>query len=247
MKMLRRILIALLVLVLLSVSGFVVWANNAALPTEQAFAALNDSDGVDVTIGEWLVFEPRTAATSGLIFYPGGRVDARAYAPYAQAIAEAGYLVVIPSMPLNLAVFDIEAARAIIDAYPQITTWAVGGHSLGGSMAAQFAAEHREVRGLLFFASYAAVDLSARDDLSVLTVYGSEDGLATVASIDSNRALLPADAEFVLIEGGNHAQFGWYGVQAGDLPAQIAHDEQQRLTVEAVVRWLSALASDPQP
>ena len=80
-----------------------------------------------------------------MIFYPGGRVDPRSYAPAARAIAAQGYLAVITPMPLNLAVFTPGRAAQVIAAYPEIHTWAIGGHSLGGAMAANFS--HKSRRG----------------------------------------------------------------------------------------------------
>ena len=114
---------------------------NPVMP--EAVDALNSRNGVQVvqTSGaDWLVFQPdQENVDTGLIFYPGGKVDYRAYAPFAQQVASQGFLVVIPKMPLNLAVFGVDEAAKVIQSYPQIQHWAVGGHSLGGSMAAHFA------------------------------------------------------------------------------------------------------------
>ena len=68
------------------------------------------------------------------------------------------------------------------------------------------------------------------------TLAGLVDESATVATLDDigqSRAHLPPDTAFVSIEGGNHAQFGWYGDQRGDHPATIPRPEQQRAIVDA--------------
>jgi pimeloyl-ACP methyl ester carboxylesterase len=131
-----------------------------------------------------------------------------------------------------------------MDAYPEIERWVVGGHSLGGAMAANFADTQPErVAGLVLWASYPAEsnDLSGRD-LPVVSVYGTLDGLATVEKIEASRPLLPADTEWVAIAGGNHAQFGWYGEQAGDNPAEIGRREQQAQTVAATAALLQKVS-----
>ena len=179
-----------------------------------------------------------------MILYPGGLVDARAYAPAARQIAEAGFLVVIVPMPLKLAFFDAGRASDVMQAYPSITHWAIGGHSLGGAMAAQFAYQHPDqVAGLVLWAAYPASNNSLADRASrVASIYATRDGLATGGKIDASRPLLPADTRFVSIEGGNHAQFGWYGKQSGDNEATITREAQQAQIVAATVTLLGEVA-----
>lgn len=243
----RRLLLFLglpLLLLLAVVAGFVLWANGAAQPMPEALAALQSDAQVTVTVGDWLVFAPADAQpTTGLVLYPGGRVDYRAYAPAAHQIAAQGYLVVIVRMPLNLAVFNPQAAGEVIAAYPAIQHWAVGGHSLGGAMAANFARRNLErIQGLVLWAAYPASgdDLST-SGLAVVSIYGSEDGLATGDKIDASRSLLPPDTRWMLIPGGNHAQFGWYGEQAGDNPARISRPAQQELVIAGTLALLADL------
>jgi len=205
--------------------------------------ALEDDSLVVVDDDPWLVFEPQsTDPTIGFIFYPGGRVPPEAYAPSARAIAEAGFLVVIPPMPLNLAVFAPEVANQIIAAYPEIDCWVIGGHSLGGAMAARFAYRHpHTVQGLVLWADYPAEsdDLSS-SDLAVVSIYASEDGLADVDTVLASQSLLPANTNWVLIEGGNHSGFGWYGAQSGDNPRTISLEAQQEQVITATIDLLTA-------
>ena len=189
----------------------------------------------------WLSLAPRDATPrAALIFYPGGLVPAEAYAPFARAVAAQGYLVALVRMPLNLAVLDSDAGRAVMEAYPQIGRWVIGGHSLGGAMAARFAANNaRDIDGLLMLAAWPeeSVDLSS-SPLAVSSVYGSADGLATPAEVLAAAPRLPATTEFLRIEGGNHAQFGRYGPQNGDNEAQIPPEAQQAQTVAAALALL---------
>ena len=210
----------------------------------QAIAALAGDQGVEVALNRWAVFTPTAGAPSaGFIFYPGGNVDWRAYAPAAREIARAGFLVAIAPMPLNLAVFDAKAADAIIAAYPNVGRWAVGGHSLGGVMAARYAHKHEgKVAGLILWASYPAKsdDLS-KSPLKAASISGDRDGLSTPAKIAATRLLLPPSTTWTVIAGGNHAQFGWYGPQKGDNAAAMAPEAQQDAVVAASVALLNSL------
>ncbi len=243
----RWVLLALLLAVLIMVIvplGFAAWATIVPEPMPTATQALTSDTEVQINTEQWLVFSPTDSEpNTGLIFYPGGRVNPQAYAPFARDIATDGYLVVVVPMPLNLAVFDIEAARTVINAYPDVEQWAIGGHSLGGAMAARFAHDNLDlVDGLVLWAAYpeASSDISA-SDLVVTSIYGTEDGLASVADVEASRPFLPATAQFVPITGGNHAQFGWYGDQAGDNPATITREDQQAQTVAATLALLELI------
>lgn len=244
-KFWRYLLVGLITLLLLGVSVFLLWASNPAQPEAQSLQALQSTDGVRFEdLDGWLVFTPDDLEpTTGLIFYPGGRVDHRAYAPHAKAIASDGFSVIILPMPLNFAFLGINRANEVMETFSEIENWAIGGHSLGGAMAAEFASANPEsVAGLVLWASYPGSnnDLSLFN-LPVLSVYASNDGLATLDDIADSRNRLPADATFVEITGGNHAGFGWYGAQNGDGPATISQMEQQDLIVKATTAFLQTL------
>lgn len=243
MKTKRLLWLIPLTLLILLVVGFLAWTTLfAAAPMPEAVQDVQAS--TSLAGKNWLVFQPAGAtASTGLILYPGGLVDARAYAPAARQIAEAGYLVVIVPMPFKLAFFDAGRATEVMQAFPAIKQWALGGHSLGGAMAAQFAYQHPDqVAGLALWAAYPAANNSLADrTLRVVSIFGTRDGLATGAKIDASRPLLPADTQFVAIEGGNHAQFGWYGKQSGDNDATISRAEQQSQVIAATVGLLHDL------
>jgi dienelactone hydrolase len=240
----RKIIFVAGALLLLVAGGFTAWASSASPIMPSARQALIQDEQVQVTVGDWLVFQPvGQPPQTGLILYPGGRVDYRAYAPYARAVASHGYLVVIVKMPLNLAVINPNAAQEVIRAYPDVQRWAVGGHSLGGAMAASYAAANPEqIDGLVLLAAYPAssADLSGRE-LPVVSIYATQDGLATLDKIDAARPLLPADTRYVAVQGGNHAQFGDYGVQDGDLPAEISRAEQQAQALQSTLDLLETM------
>lgn len=226
---------------------FVIWGSTAASPMPEALAALESDSQVSVVTDPWLVFQPTgRVPTTGLVLYPGGRVDPRAYAPAGRALAEAGYLVAIVPMPLNLAVLAPNRAGDVIAAFPEVGRWAVGGHSLGGSMAARFAHENPDViDGLALWAAYpASNDDLSKYDLAVSSIFGTRDGVASQDEIVASGRLLPPDMAWVAIEGGNHAQFGWYGPQEGDNDATISREEQQAQVTVATMELLSAISDD---
>ena len=196
------------------------------------------SSAADVTVeqkGNPLAFIPENAET-GLIFYPGGKVEYTAYAPLMRALADNGVLGVLVRMPLNLAVLDMNAADGIPEQYPQIRHWYIGGHSLGGSMAASHAAKNTSAYdGLVLLASYSTADLST-SGLSVISIYGSEDGVLNMEKYSEYRRNLPAAFEEHIIEGGCHAGFGSYGPQDGDGVPTITGEEQ----IAETVRLLTA-------
>lgn len=175
--------------------------------------------------------------TAGLIFYPGGKVEHTAYAPLLQACGEKGLLCALVRMPSNLAVLDANAADGLREAHPEVTTWYIAGHFLGGAMAANYAAAHTEdLAGLILLAAYSAKSLT-QTPLRVLSIYGSEDGVMNRDSYEKDRANLPADTVEVILEGGCHAQFGSYSPQDGDGTPTISGEEQIRQTVEAIANF----------
>ena len=234
---LRIALAVVLAVVLVCAAGFAVYVNNyyhaepsavQAMAADSAVSVYELRDGVTVFAPE----EP----SAGLIFYPGGKVEHTAYAPLLRACAERGVLCVLIRMPFNLAVFNINGANGIPEQFPDVEHWYLGGHSLGGAMAASYAADHTdELDGLVLLAAYSTRDLTG-SGLAVLSVYGSEDGVLDLAKYEQYRSNLPTDASEVVIDGGCHAGFGRYGAQDGDGTPAISGDEQINRTAEEIVR-----------
>ncbi len=177
-------------------------------------------------------------AKVGLIFYPGGKVEHTAYLPLMRALAKQGVCCVLVKMPLRLAVLELHAADGVREALPNVTQWYIGGHSLGGTIAASELAAHRGTyEGLLLLASFSTDDLS-NEPVRALSIYGSEDGVLNRETYEKNRKNLPADTTELVIEGGCHAYFGMYGAQAGDGTPSISDAEQIRITADAVIDWI---------
>jgi pimeloyl-ACP methyl ester carboxylesterase len=226
--------------------GFVAWASFPLGPGQVAITALQSDTVVSVeTIQDWTVFRPiDKEVQAGVIFYPGGRVDYRSYAPILRAIAEKGYLVALVPMPLSMAFFDPDKADEVLAAFPEIQYWALAGHSLGGAMAARYCYTHPDaVQALVLWASYPAnTDSLENQKLAVLSIYGSEDG--QVEKIEESSILLPADTTWVEIIGGSHAQFGDYGLQPGDGQASISPQQQWDQVSSATVSLLMNISGE---
>jgi len=177
--------------------------------------------------------------TVGIIFYPGGKVEPEAYVQNMSFLAlTKDVTVFVVRMPFNLAVFGINAASTIIANEPNIKDWYIGGHSLGGVMACEYAASHeQQIKGLFLFASYCNRDVSNMQ-IKVLSISGLNDGLAPRTEIEQNLNKLPHQKTTIFIEGMNHSQFGDYGDQPGDGQASISREEADRQVTLAVGSWL---------
>lgn len=241
MRIFKRILLGLLIVLAIAVAGFVIWALNPLEATPEALAALESDARVTVTQGdEYVTFMPAgTAPTRAFVFYPGGHVDHRAYAAPLRKLAEQGYLAILLPVRLNLAFFDVNAADRAIPDFPEIQEWAVGGHSLGGVAASLYAKNNADLDGMVYWASYPSDDSLKDSKMAFTSIYGTLD--MGLDSIESSISLLPAGTQFVVIEGGNHSQFGNYGLQPGDRPATITWQEQQAQAVDATARLLESL------
>ena len=245
-KILKWILRILAVFAIGALIWGVQWATYARPPLPEAIAALESDDVVTVTEEPWLTFSPtQNMSNTGFIFYPGGRVDPRAYASLLHTIASEGYLAIVPTMPINMAVFNANIAEEIIAYYPQIERWVIGGHSVGGTMAAQYTDKHPEViDGLAIWASYPANSSDISDlDIPVVSIYGSREVKVNDASVGERKYLLPADTQYIRIEGGDHHQFGSYEINPEDHLATTSRTSQHEQILQITLNLLGTVSS----
>ena len=195
--------------------------------------AVDDKDG-------FTAFVPSETSTVGFIFYPGGKVDDEAYHPLLQALAERGIFCAVAKMPFRLAVLNSDAADDIKESYPDIKDWYIGGHSLGGAMAAAHLSKNDgEFKGLVLLGAYSTKDLS-KTEVSVLSVYGTCDSVMNRKKYEKNLSNMPQSFHEYIIDGGNHAYFGAYGEQRGDGEAAISNREQILLTATQIYLFISS-------
>ena len=233
-KLKKRIWMILLCVMILLVVCFFLYTEHYYHADLTALSALESNDAVTVikTDFGWLFDGP--SESDALIFYPGAKVEETAYAPLLHLLAKEGMDICLVKMPFRLAFFGSNKADDLMPRY-SYTNWYIGGHSLGGAMAANYAANHEKLlSGVVLLAAYSTKKLS--DSLAVISVYGSEDHVLNMKKLKEGDAYLPDTAVKYVIDGGNHAQFGNYGEQDGDGKALISAEDQQRQTAELIVQ-----------
>ena len=243
----RRILLVLAVAAAVLVAGTVWYFGDYYHASATAVAAAADEDGsadgvtVRTLSGGATAFIPAHPA-AGLVFYPGAKVEATAYASLATQLARQNVLCVLVQPPLNFAFLDIDAADPVMtELSEEVDTWLVGGHSLGGVAACAYAAQHEDdLAGIVLLASYPATDLSTFDG-TVLSIAGSNDEVLNREAYAQAQEKLPATAQELVIAGGNHANYADYGAQDGDGEPTITREEQQAQTVTAIVELVQGL------
>ena len=224
-------LITVFLIMMISFSAFLIWASDYYHAQDEALAILQSDDTIKVK-NNLTILSPAAETDTGFIFYPGAKVEAIAYLPILEKIKqECGITCILVQMPLNMAIFDQDVAVDVMAQFPEINNWYIGGHSMGGAMASKFASDHEEeIKGLILMGAYIYGDYPPS---KALTIYGT---------FNSN---LEEDIEYteniVVIEGGNHAQFGNYGKQKGDPDATITAEEQQNITVQAMKKFISEI------
>lgn len=229
------------VIVLLFLLGVVNWIGTSYKPGQLALDSLISDNNVEVTVDEDenIIFTPKLKeVTKGFILYPGAKVDCEAYAPLCKKIAENGYEVIILDVPLNFAMLAPNKAEEVINEYENIKSWVVGGHSLGGVVASNFAADNKNVDGVVFLASYPSNDDLKQLGKDVVSIWGSKDGVLNFTNLIESKENLPQDTTYVEIEGANHSQFGDYGHQKGDNDALISEEKQLEITSNSIIELL---------
>ena len=240
----KRLIVLPVILIAIITVSLIIWTSSYYKSTDDAVAVFQSDSSIDIESDKYITFTPKDITNTGFIFYPGGKVEEEAYAAFCKNIAREGYKVVIVPMPLKLAILGKNKATDIMKDYPEIKNWAIGGHSLGGVMAASYAYENPlSVKALILYASYPqSSNNMSMQDIKVLSSWGSKDGVADINKIKSAEALLPKDSIFQSIEGGNHSQFGNYGFQKGDNVSGISATKQQEIAVKSTVDILEDIS-----
>lgn len=234
---LKKLLCICAAVLALACAAFLLYAADGYRADATALAALLGSPEAAVVRTDWGWRFDGPSEDTVLVFYPGAKVDAEAYAPLLLLLAEKDVDVCLVRMPLRFAFLGADKAAGILRGEPYTRRF-VGGHSLGGAMAARFAArEGSGVDGVVLLAAYPTEKLP--DGTKELLIYGSEDRVVNRDRIREGERFAPEDYSFVVIGGGNHAQFGNYGPQKGDGTASITAETQQRETADAIAAALT--------
>lgn len=233
MKNKKKCIIGIVIVLFVSLFGYgYMYLHDYYHADSVAIAALSSDNDVKVeNVKDWIAFEPKTYDT-GIIFYPGAKVESEAYAPLCKKYAEDGILVVVVKMPMHFALLNQNAADEVRERF-DCAHWYMAGHSLGGVCAGNYLAENADAfDGLVLLASYVTTDLS-KTDLKCLSIYGTNDQVLNQKSYEKNQKnLSESDSYEIVISGGNHGQFGSYGFQKGDGKATISAEEQWDICVD---------------
>jgi len=239
----RLILIPVLAILLIAIAAFTYYVSDYYHADNTALAALNSTESYNVVNNDnFITFTPTgNRSTTGIIIYPGAKVQAEAYSVIASKLATNSYTTIIVKMPFNLAFFGVNKADEVIANHSEINNWVIAGHSLGGVFASEYAVNHQDkIKGVIYIAAYPSSNAS-NASFKALSIRGSLDGLTTNKDISENLNKFPVNTIFVTIAGGNHYNFGDYGVQQGDNNSSITRKEQQNQTINYMIEFLKKL------
>lgn len=221
-KILKKALLVAAIILLIVVIAFFILVSDYY----RAECTLNEYENYEI-IDNYTVLLTEQPTDTAMIFYPGALVEHTAYLPLLDSLRDNGIMCVIVKMPFNMAIFNVNGANGVFELYPDITNWYMSGHSMGGGMASSYASKNQDlVQGLILMGAYVYGDYPVE---KALTIYGTfNDNLEEYIYYTEN---------IVIIDGGNHAQFGNYGEQKGDPPATITPKQQQDITVSSILNF----------
>ena len=231
-KTLKIVLSSLAALVILLTAGFFIYASQYYHADASAAAILEQNSNIRAE-GRFTILSPYTPSDTAFIFYPGAKVEAEAYLPMLEKLRLKGVTCVLVEMPFRMAIFDTDAADDVFQLLPDVQNFYIGGHSMGGAMASSYAAGHQDkVKGLILLGAYIYGDYPVS---KALTIYGTLN-----SDLEQH---IDYTENIVVIEGGNHAQFGSYGRQKGDPDAAISAEKQQNIAAEAIVTFIDGASA----
>lgn len=222
-----KILIGILTVPVILYLAFLIYASDYYQADAIAQDILETNSQIE-QIDSLTILHSKSPTDTAIIFYPGAKVEAIAYLPLLDQLRNQGLTCVLIEMPYNMAIFNSNAAENVFDLLPEIKNWYISGHSMGGAMASKFASDHPDrVKGLILMGAYIYGDYPPE---KALTIYGSFN-----SNLEEN---INYTENIVIIDGGNHAKFGNYGIQKGDPIGSISHEEQQQQTVDAILKFI---------
>lgn len=239
----KLIIILFSAILLIAIASFAIYVSDYYHADSRASAALQSTESYNVVDNSnSITFTPSgNKSSTGIIIYPGAKVEAESYAVLASQLATNGYTTIIVKMPFNLAFFGVNNADKIIASHNEIKSWVIAGHSLGGVFASEYALNHQDkIKGIIYLGAYPSSNAS-NASFKALSIRGSLDNLTTSTDISDNLDKFPANTTFITIPGGNHYNFGDYGVQKGDNNSTITREEQQKITLTYILEFLKGI------
>ena len=231
----KKIKIAIVVIVALAVAYSIYYLTDCSHAESTATDYLNGTDDVNVTKIDKELYLDGYGNDTALIFYPGAKIEYISYLPMLCELSSKGIDCYLVEMPFNIALFGENEADKIINT-TNYSKYVLCGHSLGGVVASSYMVHSGKGDGLILLAGYPTENITK----PTLSIYGSNDGNLNKKSYDEAKPLMSNMTEHV-IDGGNHAQFGYYGKQSGDNEANITPENQQNQTVGTILEFISKL------
>ncbi|NLC66723.1 MAG: alpha/beta fold hydrolase [Clostridium sp.] len=226
-KRLKIFLFSLLMIILLLSVSFLIFVSDYYKADSTAIQLTKKDEEVEV-LDNLAIISPADPSDTAIIFYPGAKVEFISYIPILEKLKENGIASILIKMPFNMAIFNANAADTVFDLLPNTKNWYIGGHSMGGAMASRYASKNQDkVKGLILLGSYIYGDYPPKN---TLTVYGTLN-----SDIEKN---IDYTENILVIDGGNHAQFGNYGKQKNDPLATISQEKQQNIAVDAILDFI---------
>ena len=240
-----KISISIVAILTILVGIFFIYTSSYYKAQSYATESLKSDPNVNIKIeknGD-IFFNPKSDKKKvGFIFYPGAKVENSAYSPMAKEIASKGYPVILSKMKFNLAILSPNKAKDILDKYQDINSWVIGGHSLGGVMASDYALKDSKIKGLVLLASYPKDNKDfTKSGINVLSLWGSNDKVADLNKVKSAKKVMSVNSKFIEIPGGNHGGFGDYGQQKGDGKSLIDNRNQINITSNEIIKFLDTI------
>lgn len=206
--------------------------------TENAKSYLKNDEKVKVIENKsYYQFDNVNGDEVAIMFYGGAKVEEASYAQLCHQIAEQGIDVYLFRFPLYFPLININAADKVSYSNKYHHLYMMG-HSLGGTVASLYLSNNTNLyEGIIFLASYPNKKLD--DSLKCLSIYGSVDTVLNKKNYSKNIDYFPKDYQEVIIEGGNHSNFGDYGLQRGDSVSSISKDQQIEMTTSLITTFIN--------
>jgi len=237
------VLLAVIIVIVVLLIYLNVGVYAASTAAQSQLTALQSNSVAGLTYGmqgSTYMISPQNA-TSGIVIVPEFKTDPVAYIPLAVSIASSGYSVAVVSPTLHFPPFATGSIDSVVKGSP--TNFVIGGLGTGADTASSYVSStgNSNVQGLFMMAPFSGAQAPS-SSIQTTVVYGDDDGWVSTSQIMKIRSSFPGNANFTLITGANHAQFGSFASGfSGDMTPNISASAQQQQTVAAAVTLLQSI------
>jgi hypothetical protein len=212
-----------------------IYIKTPSKPTQEAVDFHNQtSESISINpFQKLLIYRNKASNADSLnslfLIYPGGKVQPESYSLLCKEVLTWNDACAVVTMPGNLAVIPHAGLDSVLSKIPNYEGVTVAGHSLGGPFLIRdlqkIDTEKYNINRLVLLGSYSDID-ATKIKPKTFSLVGNQDKLLGEKA-EKFKNNLPADTIFVIIDGGNHAQWGDYGVQKKDGNASLSSQAQK--------------------